>query len=84
MSAADALRAAYAAGVAMRLDGDGILLEAYAEPPSRNRIIGKSNVTALSKGRASASHVRRSHRRVCSTARGNAGVKIANRRENVS
>jgi hypothetical protein len=32
MSAADALRAAHAAGITVRLDGDGILLEADAEP----------------------------------------------------
>jgi hypothetical protein len=33
MSAADALRAAHAAGIAVTLDGDGILLEADTEPP---------------------------------------------------
>ena len=33
MSAADALRAAHAAGVTVMLDGEGLLLEANAEPP---------------------------------------------------
>ena len=33
MSAAEALRAAHAAGVTVMLDGEGLLLEANAEPP---------------------------------------------------
>jgi hypothetical protein len=33
MSAAEALRVAHAAGVTVTLDGDGLLLEAKAEPP---------------------------------------------------
>ena len=33
MRAADALRAAHTAGITVTLDGDGILLEADAEPP---------------------------------------------------
>jgi hypothetical protein len=33
MSAAEALRAAQAAGITIALDGDALLLEALAEPP---------------------------------------------------
>jgi hypothetical protein len=33
MSAADALRAAHAAGILVTLDGDGLMLEAAVEPP---------------------------------------------------
>jgi hypothetical protein len=33
MSAAEALRAAHAAGITVRLDDGGLLLEAVAEPP---------------------------------------------------
>jgi hypothetical protein len=33
MSAAEALRAAHAAGVTVMFDGEGLLLEANAEPP---------------------------------------------------